>query len=214
MIKLPIVILISGQGTNLQAIIDAVKKGLPVEVRAVISNRENVYGLTRAKEAGIATHVIPHQNYPSRNEFEQALKSQIDYYKPKIVALAGFMRKLGRNFVRHYYGRMINVHPSLLPKYPGLETHKKVLEAQDKEHGVSIHFVTEALDAGPIICQARLQVAPQDTEESLSQRVRKLEHTIYPQVLQWLSEEILTLKNQKIYLNGRKLPKTGKQLSL
>jgi phosphoribosylglycinamide formyltransferase-1 len=214
MSKLPIVILISGQGTNLQAIIDATKKGLPIEIRAVISNRANAHGLMRAKEAGIATHVIPHQDYSNRNEFEQALQSQIDYYKPKVVALAGFMRKLGSDFVRHYYGRMINVHPSLLPKYPGLETHKRVLEARDKEHGASIHFVTEAVDAGPIICQARLQVAAQDTQESLNQRIHKLEHIIYPQVLQWLSEEILTLKNQEIYLNGRKLPKIGKQLGV
>ncbi len=212
MSQLPIVILISGQGTNLQAIIDATKKGLPVDIRAVISNRANAYGLTRAREAGIPTQIISHQDYSSRADFEEALQAGIDQYTPKVVVLAGFMRKLGSDFVKHYQGRMINIHPSLLPKYPGLETHRRVLEAGDKEHGVSIHFVTEEVDGGPIICQARLTVTPDDDEESLSQRVHKLEHTVYPQVLQWLSDGILTLRGQEVYLDSQKLPRTGKHL--
>lgn len=210
--KLPIVILISGQGTNLQAIIDATKKGLPVEIRAVISNRVDAYGLIRAQQADIPTHVIAHQNYPTRKEFEYALQLQIDHYAPKVIALAGFMRKLGCDFVRYYCGRIINIHPSLLPKYPGLQTHQRALKAGDKEHGVSIHFVTAQVDGGPIICQARLRVTPDDTAESLSQRVHQLEYVIYPQVLHWLSQGALTLKGQDVYLNGRKLPKTGKPL--
>ncbi len=214
MAQLPIVVLISGQGTNLQAIIDASQKGLPVTIRAVISNRADAYGLTRAQEAGIPTHIIAHDSFSSRSDFEQALQKQIDAYNPKAVLLAGFMRKLGSDFVKHYHGRMINIHPSLLPKYPGLNTHKRVLKEGDKEHGVSIHFVTEEVDGGPVICQARLRVAPDDTEETLKQRIHKLEHTAYPQVLQWLSSGSLTLSGKDVYLNDQKLPKAGKRLDL
>jgi len=213
MAQLPIVVLISGQGTNLQAINDATQKGLPIAIRAVISNRADAYGLIRAKEASIPTHVIAHNSFSSRNDFEKALQKQIDAYSPKVVVLAGFMRKLGSSFVTHYHGRMINIHPSLLPKYPGLNTHKRVLEEGDQEHGVSVHFVTEEVDGGPVICQAGLKVSSEDTEETLQQRVQQLEHTAYPQVLQWLSSGNLTLKGRDVYLKGQKLQKAGKRLN-
>ena len=165
--KLPIVILVSGNGSNLQAIIDAISQGLPVEIRAVISNQRHALALEKALRAHIPVHVIPHDEYPDRQSFENALSTKIDEYQPQIVALAGFMRRLTSSFVQHYWGKLINIHPSLLPKHPGLHTHRKALAAVDEFHGATIHFVTDEVDQGPIICQAKLPILQNDNETSL-----------------------------------------------
>lgn len=205
---LPIVVLISGSGSNLQAIIDATKNTqatippLNVDIQAVISNRDNAYGLVRAQQAGIPTHVIKHGDFASREAFDQALQQQIDQYQPKLVVLAGFMRFLTEDFVRHYLGALINIHPSLLPKYPGLNTHQQVLAAGDCEHGVTIHFVTPELDGGPTIAQARLLVNPDDNNESLKQRIHALEHELYPEVLSWFASGRVSLREGAAYLDG------------
>ena len=185
--KLPIVTLISGNGSNLQAIIDALAQGLAVEIRAVISNCEGAYGLERAKKYHIPREVIPHHSFSKRSSFEQILQKTIDKYQPKLIVLAGFMRKLSEDFVNHYEGRILNIHPALLPKYPGLDTHARVLAAGDREHGVSVHYVTKTVDGGPIICQAKLLVLPDDTSESLQARIHTLEHILYPKVLAWIA---------------------------
>lgn len=189
----PIVVLISGNGSNLQAMIDAISQGLDIDIRAVISNHAGAFGLERAKRANIPTHVIDHQQFAHRAEFETALCTQIDAYQPQLLALAGFMRRLSAKFVQHYAGRIINIHPSLLPKYPGLDTHRRVLQAQETVHGVTIHYVTAEVDAGPIICQQRLTIYPDDTEISLQQRIHQLEHQLYPQVLAWIAAGRLQL---------------------
>jgi len=181
--KLPIVVLISGSGSNLQSIIDATQQGLPVEIRAVISNKADAYGLRRAEQAGIPTAVLDNKAYPDRAAYDLALQELIDSYTPKLLILAGFMRILSDAFVRHYEGRMMNIHPSLLPKYRGLNTHARAIEAGDSEAGCTVHFVTPELDAGPIILQARVPVLPDDTPETLAARVLELEHRIYPEAI-------------------------------
>ena len=160
--KLPVVVLISGGGTNLQSIIAAALNDLPVEIRAVVSNRADAYGLTRAREAGIETRVLDHRGFPDRERYDAALRELIDTFEPGLVVLAGFMRILTPGFVRHYRGRMFNIHPSLLPKYRGLHTHSRALAAGDTEHGATVHFVTEELDGGPAVIQARVPVLPDD----------------------------------------------------
>jgi phosphoribosylglycinamide formyltransferase-1 len=187
-VKFPIVVLISGNGSNLQAMIDATQAGAAFEIRAVISNDANAYGLKRAQAANIPTHTIAQQDYASREEFEKALQAKIDTYQPELIVLAGFMRRLGAAFVQHYPWKIINIHPSLLPKYPGLHTHRRVLEAGDLEHGVTIHFVNEELDAGPILYQTKIAVGASDTEATLQQRIQAIEHQIYPQILQAFAE--------------------------
>lgn len=199
--KLPIVVLISGNGSNLQAIIDAAAQGLAVDIRAVISNCPDAFGLQRAKQAGIPAHAIAHDQFSNRRAFEQELQTQIDYYHPELVVLAGFMRRLTPEFVQHYAGRMINIHPSLLPKYPGLHTHQRVLQAGDTQHGVSIHFVTDEVDGGPLICQSKLTVLPNDTAESLQQRIHQLEHHLYPQVLAWFADRRVHLTQRGVELD-------------
>lgn len=212
--KLPIVILISGNGSNLQAIINAVERGLAVEIRSVISNSSNAYGLERAKKYCIPTEVIPHNNFSSRRAFEQILEKTISNYQPKVIVLAGFMRKLSRHFVNHYKGRIVNIHPALLPQYPGLHTHARVIAAGDQVHGVSVHYVTEMLDGGPIICRAKILVTSDDTLESLRARVQALEHIVYPKVLSWIVAGRLTLKYNKVLFDHEILPKTGKELKV
>jgi len=203
-----VVVLISGNGSNLQAMIDAVKNGLAINIAAVISNQPDAYGLQRASDAGIPAHVIDHRQFDSRDDFDTALQEQIDTYQPNLIVLAGFMRRLGSEFVAHYPGRMINIHPSLLPKYPGLDTHKRALEAGDRQHGASIHFVTDDLDAGPIIDQATLDIKADDTEETLKSRVQALEHQLYPEVLGWFAENRITLKSGQVYLDSKPIPHT------
>lgn len=189
--KLPIVVLISGSGSNLQSIIDAAVSDMPVDIRAVISNRPDAYGLTRASEAGIATAVLENGNFADRESYDAALQELIDSYSPELVVLAGFMRILSDAFVRHYEGRMMNIHPSLLPKYRGLHTHARALEAGDKVAGCTVHFVTAELDAGPIITQARVPVVDGDTPETLAARVLKEEHRIYPEAIRQFAEQWL-----------------------
>ena len=181
---LRVVVLISGNGSNLQAIIDASKKdpGL-YEVVAVISNREDAYGLERADQAGISSAVIDHKAYDSRESYDHALMQIIDAFTPGLVVLAGFMRILTPEFVHHYTGRMLNIHPSLLQKYKGLNTHQRAIDAGDRVHGCSVHLVTEELDDGPVLLQAEVPVLDGDTAESLAERVHVQEHIIYPEAV-------------------------------
>jgi len=207
-----LVVLISGTGSNLQAMLDAVAAGaLPAEVTLVLSNRADAGGLLRAHNAGVPTAVIDHRDYASREAFDAAMAERIDQAGADTVALAGFMRILSAGFVQHYQGRLINIHPSLLPKYPGLHTHARALEAGDTEHGCSLHFVTEELDGGPLIAQARIAVAENDDVDSLSKRVQEQEHELYPQVLRWRAEQRLRLTDQGVQLDGRLLPSEGYQ---
>lgn len=187
-----IVILISGRGSNMQAIVAAAKaQKWPARIAAVISNRSDAEGLVFAAEQGITTAVVVSKNYPSREEFDAALQEKIDQYSPDLIVLAGFMRILTPRFVQHYAGRIVNIHPSLLPKYTGLHTHRRALEAGDKEHGVTVHIVTSELDHGPILGQVRVPVLPDDTEASLANRVLTQEHILYPRVIrQFLEGEL------------------------
>ncbi len=206
MSRLPVVVLISGGGTNLQAIIDAAQNDLPVDIRAVISNQPDAYGLQRAEQAGIPTAILDHRNFDSREAFDQALAKLVDEYQPGLVLLAGFMRILTPEFVRHYQGRMFNIHPSLLPRFQGLHTHQRVLDAAEKEHGASIHFVTEELDGGPVILQARVPVLPGDNADSLAARVLEKEHQIYPLAVRWFAEGRLSLNDAgQVILDNRAL---------
>lgn len=184
--KLAVVILISGRGSNMQAIVTA--HDPLVEVRAVISNRADAAGLQFAQQQGIATEVLEHQNFSSREAFDQALMARIDEYTPDLLVLAGFMRILTPEFVTHYAGRLINIHPSLLPKYKGLHTHARALAAGDSVHGATVHFVTAELDAGPVILQAEVPVFPDDDEDSLAARVLAQEHIIYPKAIHLFAE--------------------------
>ncbi len=201
---LPIVVLISGSGSNLQAMIDAIDAGeLPAEIRAVISNEPGVRGLERARKAGIPAEVIDHRDYDSRAAFDQALMARIDHYRPQLVVLAGFMRILTEEFVNHYAGRMLNIHPSLLPRYQGLNTHQRVLDAGDEIHGVSVHFVTPELDGGPVILQAEVPVHAGDDAEALAERIHRQEHIIYPLVIRWFAEGRLRLAGDSVLLDGK-----------
>ena len=207
-------VLISGSGTNLQAIMDAQKAGtLDAEIAVVFSNRANAAGLERAAQAGIPTASLDHRDYLDREQFDQAMIEVLTPYAPDTVVLAGFMRILSAVFVRHYAGRLINIHPSLLPKYRGLNTHARALEAGDSEHGCSIHFVTEELDGGPLIAQAPIAVHANDTVDSLSKRVQQREHLLYPQVLQWRAQARLELTDNGVVLDGKPLPAQGYTLA-
>ena len=203
-----IVVLISGSGSNLQAIIDLIDAGkINAEIAAVISNRSDAYGLQRAKKAGIPAEIHDHTRFDSRETFDQSLAKHIDAYQPDLIVLAGFMRILSDGFVEKYTGKMINIHPSLLPKYKGLHTHKRALEAGDKQHGASVHFVIPELDAGTIIMQGIVPVKPDDNEETLSQRVHEIEHIIYPKTVKWLAVGDLQLTNDQVFLHGKRLKK-------
>ncbi len=203
---LAVVVLISGGGTNLQAIIDGSFSDLPISLKAVISNEPDAYGLERARQAGIATGVLSHRDYADRESYDAALADLIDEHEPGLVVLAGFMRILTPDFVRHYSGRLFNIHPSLLPRYRGLHTHARVLEAGETEHGATVHFVTEELDGGPLIIQARVPVLPDDDSDSLAQRVLEKEHIIYPTAIRWFAEGRLRLDDGMVTLDGNPLP--------
>jgi phosphoribosylglycinamide formyltransferase-1 len=210
-----IVVLISGSGSNLQALIDSIQAGAdsskssPARIAAVISNRADAYGLQRAQDAGIATQVLDHKQFDGREAFDAALVEAIDAFNPQLVVLAGFMRILTPAFVRHYAGRLLNIHPSLLPKYKGLHTHQRALEAGDNEHGCSVHFVTEELDGGPLVVQAVIPVQSNDSPTSLAQRVHQQEHVIYPLAVRWFAEGRLRLTAQGALLDGQALPSSG-----
>ncbi len=201
-----IVVLVSGSGSNLQALIDAVsERRIRGRIAAVLSNNPQAYGLERARRAGIPTEVVDHRDFPSREAFDRALAERIDRYRPDLVILAGFMRILTPDFVRHYQGRMLNIHPSLLPKYRGLDTHARALAAGEREHGVSVHFVTPELDGGPVIAQARVPVLPDDTPETLAARVLEREHRLYPLVTSWYTAGRLALDDDRVLFDGRPL---------
>lgn len=204
-----IVVLISGSGSNLQAIIDICESGkIQAKVTAVFSNKSDAYGLERAKTHGIPTHALSVQDYlggegkPDRQAFDTELMTQIDTYQPDLIILAGYMRILSPNFVQHYLGKMLNIHPSLLPKYSGLHTHQRAIDADDTEHGTSVHFVTEELDGGPVILQAKVPVFKDDTADDLAQRVLVQEHHIYPLVTKWFIEGRLSMKDGQAYLDA------------
>lgn len=211
---LNIVVLISGSGSNLQAIIDAIKTGkLHAKISAVVSNRPNVKGLERAKFAGITTHTLDHTKFESREAFDQQLMRTIDQYQPQLIILAGFMRILTDDFVAHYNGRMLNIHPSLLPEFRGLNTHQRALDANVSQHGVSVHYVSNELDGGLVILQAVMDVQTGDTADSLQQRIHSLEHVIYPMVIEWIAQQQLKVIDQQVYLNKQKLTSPAKWIN-
>lgn len=207
--KMPVVVLISGSGTNLQALLDdsqgSQEKNCPYQVAAVISNRPGVQGLERAKDANVPAISLDHCDFTERELFDQALIETIDQYQPALLVLAGFMRILTSEFVQHYQNRMLNIHPSLLPKYRGLQTHQRALEAGDDEHGLSIHFVTDELDGGPVIIQSKVPILPDDTAETLAVRVQKQEHIVYPKVVRWYAEQNLRSEKGQIFFDGKAL---------
>ncbi|KJZ53425.1 phosphoribosylglycinamide formyltransferase [Pseudomonas marginalis] len=205
-----VVVLLSGTGSNLQALIDSTRTGdSPVRIAAVISNRGDAYGLQRARDAGIETRSLDHKTFDGREAFDSALIELIDAFNPKLVVLAGFMRILSADFVRHYEGRLLNIHPSLLPKYKGMHTHQRALDAGDSEHGCSVHFVTEELDGGPLVVQAVVPVESDDSAQSLAQRVHTQEHRIYPLAVRWFAEGRLILGDQGALLDGQLLAASG-----
>jgi phosphoribosylglycinamide formyltransferase 1 len=204
--KLPIAILISGRGSNMRAIAErAADASLPVDVKVVVSDRPDAAGLEAAAAMGIKTAVLSPRAYPDRPSYDVALARLIASYEPQLVVLAGFMRILTPQFIAAFAGRILNIHPSLLPKYRGLHTHRRALEACDTIHGVSVHFVTEELDGGPVIMQACIDVRARDTEQSLSARVQRQEHTIYPQIIDWFARGRLALSGDRVLLDGKAL---------
>lgn len=208
--KARIVVLISGNGSNLQAIVDASEAGrIPGSVVGVISNKADVYGLERAKLHNIDNQVIDHKQFETREAYDEVLAATIESYQPDVVILAGFMRILTAKFVDTFTGRLVNIHPSLLPKYQGLNTHQRALDAGDEEHGCSVHFVNEQLDGGPVILQAKVPVFSDDDADSLAQRVHVQEHLIYPLVVKWLCEKRLRLQSDGVYLDNSLLPEQG-----
>ncbi len=194
-----IVILISGRGSTMEAIVRA---GLPARIAAVISNRPGAAGLKFAAQSGIPVAVVEDREFPAREAFDAALAKAIDPHAPHLVALAGFMRVLTPGFVQRYHGRLINIHPSLLPAFPGLHTHRRALEEGVKMHGCTVHFVTSEVDRGPVIIRAEVPVRPGDTEESLAARVLRQEHRIYPIAVRWFLEGRLVVENGTVRVNA------------
>jgi phosphoribosylglycinamide formyltransferase-1 len=196
-----IVILISGRGSNMEAIIHAARtEQWPAKIAAVISNRPDAAGLAFAASHGIPTAVVTNKDYSTREAFDTALQSAIDEFSPDLVVLAGFLRILTVQFVEHYAGRILNIHPSLLPSFPGLATHRQALSAGVKVHGATVHFVTANLDHGPIVAQVAVPVLPEDTEDTLSDRVLLQEHIIYPRAVRWFIENKLSIDNGRVHV--------------
>ncbi|HEY3488227.1 MAG TPA: phosphoribosylglycinamide formyltransferase [Gammaproteobacteria bacterium] len=194
-----IVVLISGNGSNLQALIDRSQRpDCNYRIAAVVANRPDAYGLQRAARAGIPQHCLQHTDFPDRASYDRSLQQQIDHYRPDLVVLAGFMRILTPEFAHHYQGRLLNIHPSLLPAYRGLHTHQRALEAGERTHGASVHFVTGELDAGPVILQSRVPILAGDTPEILAERVHVQEHIIYPLVVEWYAMGRLRMHNNRV----------------
>jgi len=199
-------VLISGSGTNLQAFIDATRSGdLDIHLGVVLSNKAAAAGLDRARKANISVECIEHRNFPDREQFDAALVSTLDQYEPDLIILAGFMRILTPVFIEHFAGRIFNIHPSLLPKYPGLDTHQRAIDAGDQWHGSTVHFATEELDGGPRIIQGRLPVLPDDTAETLAARVLKVEHQIYPKAAALFAAGRLEYRDGGAWLDGARL---------
>ena len=197
-----IAVLISGSGTNLQAIIDAVAGGaIPARIERVISNRPAAGGLARAERAGIGTEVLDHREFPDRATYDRHLAERLDAMAPDLVVLAGFMRILTDAFVTRFMGRLINIHPSLLPAYRGLHTHQRAIDAGEQRHGCSVHYVIPELDAGPVIAQAAVPVHADDTAVTLQNRIQAMEHRLYPEVVRWIAEGRVTLRNGTVWLD-------------
>ena len=207
-----VVVLISGNGNNLQALIDA-SSDSGYTISHVISNNPDAFGLERAERCGISSTVLDHRDFGTRSEFDSALKQAIDDQSPDLVALAGFMRILGPEIVKNFSGRMLNIHPSLLPKYPGINTHQRVLDAGDHEHGATVHFVTEELDGGPLVAQGRIPVSANETAQELAARVLIREQQLYPAVVSWFASGRLCLQQDQIVIDGAKLPREGLQIN-
>ncbi len=201
-----VAVLVSGRGSNLQALLDA-RDRLPVEVVEVISNRPGVLALERAERAGVPARVLDHTRYPDRESFDQALAGQLEALAPDLIVLAGFMRILTPGFVRRFRGRMINLHPSLLPRYPGLHTHQRALDAGDTEAGASIHFVTEELDGGPVIMQARVAIQAGDTADSLAARILPLEHRMLLAVVERIARGEIQYRDGRVLVKGKPIEK-------
>jgi len=209
-----IVVLISGRGSNLKAILEAIdQKKLQARVAAVISNNPNAAGLAYAKAAGRPTIVLDHRGFESREAFDRELMRAIDAHAPKLVVLAGFMRILSDAFIDHYANRLINIHPSLLPKYPGLNTHARAIADRTHVHGATVHFVTHAVDSGPIIAQTTVPVRDSDTPNTLAARVLEQEHRIYPMAIGWFLQGRLSVKNGRTLLDGTERAEQGLQHS-
>jgi phosphoribosylglycinamide formyltransferase-1 len=204
--RLPIVVLVSGTGSNLRAIAERVADGtLPVDIRAVISDKPDAKGLAWAAAQGIPTVALPPRDYADRTAFDRALADTVAGFTPGLVVLAGFMRILGDEFVDRFAGCLVNIHPSLLPKYRGLHTHRRALEAGDREHGASVHFVTRELDGGPVVLQARVPVRDSDDESTLAAKVLAEEHVIYPECIGWFAAGRLRMRDGAAYHDGRRL---------
>jgi len=202
-----VVILISGRGTNLQAILDAIRAAtLPIVIRAVISNNPEAEGLRHARAAGVPTEIIDHRAYSERAQFDAALMQAIDRHAPQLVLLAGFMRILGDAFIRHYAGRLLNIHPSLLPDFKGVNTHARALAAGARQHGASVHFVTSDLDGGPVIVQASVPVRADDNAATLGARVLEQEHRIFALAIRWCVAGRLTIRDGRVLLDGDTRP--------
>lgn len=206
-------VLISGSGTNLQALIDDLAgQSDTASIVGVISNKADAYGLQRATAAGIATRTLSHRDFSNREAFDQALQLEIDAFEPDLILLAGFMRILTADFVKHYRGRMLNIHPSLLPKHKGLQTHQRALDAGDLEHGATIHFVTEELDGGPLVLQSRVKIIPGDDADSLAAQVQQQEYRLFPLVTRWFVTGRLQLNDDRASLDGNPIPASGLRL--
>jgi phosphoribosylglycinamide formyltransferase 1 len=204
--RLPIVVLISGNGSNLRAIAEQARSGtLPVEIRAVVSDRADAPGLAWAASAGLHTALVSAREFQDRADFDAALAAEVERYAPALVVLAGFMRVLGAAFVDRFAGRLLNIHPSLLPKHRGLHTHRRAIEAGDRVHGASVHFVTRELDGGPVVLQARVPVRDDDDETRLAARVLAQEHLIYPECIGWFAAGRLACRDGRVLLDGREL---------
>jgi len=206
-----IVVLISGNGSNLQAIMDSIEESyFKAKISAVISNRPDAYGLIRAQRQSIPTHIIDHTAYDDRNHFDTALRKQLDQYQPDLIILAGFLRILTPSFVEHYQNKMLNIHPSLLPKYPGLDTHQRAIDSGDTQHGTTVHFVTSDLDSGPLIIQACIELTNRQRALNkpalrLADQILEQEHIIYPLAIKWFVEDRLELSQNGVTLDGKLL---------
>lgn len=209
-----LVILISGSGSNLQTFIDHCQQGqLNANIACVISNKAEAFGITRAQQAGIATEVLDHKQFASREAFDEALAKIIAPYQPDLIILAGFMRILTPGFVTQFTGKILNIHPSLLPKYPGLNTHQRAIDAGDKEAGVTVHFVTPELDGGPAIVQAAVNINVNETVDTLSKKVLDKEHRIYPLAAKWFLQGRVKLYENICYFDNKALPNTGQHFA-
>ncbi len=204
----PVAVLISGNGSNLEALVRAGAES-SYQVAGVVSSNPDAYGLERAARLGVPAQTINHRRFEDRAAFDRALAAAVDGIGPDLVALAGFMRILGPEFVRRFHGRLLNLHPSLLPRFPGADTHRRAIDAGEREHGATVHFVTEELDAGPVVAQARVPVLDGDSAETLAERVRREEHVIYPKTVSWFTDGRLRQDGDHAVLDGTKLPPTG-----